>query len=107
MKPSGKVIDKTIYSYDAKNRLIETTGYSEEGQISDRRVYDYSNDNLFPSTFTYYGGDGKVYERNMYSDYKFNSYGDWVERKQTTEGTFNRKTISLTFREIEYYPKPK
>ncbi len=38
------------------------------------------------------------------SDYEFNSQGDWVKRKETREERFNRKSVSLTIREIEYYP---
>ena len=36
--------------------------------------------------------------------YEFNSRGDWVKRKETTEETFNRKTISWKIRQIEYFP---
>jgi hypothetical protein len=87
--------------------MIEGTGYDRDGQISDRRVYSYSGDDYVPSGFTYYGRDGKVYERTGYTDYEFNSRGDWLKRKQTSEQTFNRRSVSITFREIEYYPDRK
>lgn len=70
-------------------------------------MYSYSGDETVPSSFVYYDGKGNVYERTTYSDYKFNSHGDWISRKQAKEERFNRKTVSLTIREIEYYPSGK
>jgi hypothetical protein len=103
VRPSGRVIYKYTYNYDTKNRMIEMTGYNADGPISDRRVYGYVGDNGAPSEFAYYGPDGKVYERTIYSDYEFNSRGDWIKRKETTEETLNRKSVSIVSREIEYY----
>jgi hypothetical protein len=103
VKPSGKVIYKNTYSYDDKGRMIEGIGHDRDGQISDRRAYSYSGDNHVPSGFIYYGRDGKVYDRTAYTEYEFNSRRDWVKRKETREQTFNRRSISITFREIEYY----
>jgi len=36
----------------------------------------------------YYGPDGKIYERTSYTDYEFNSKGDWIKQRVTTEETF-------------------
>ncbi|HKO45865.1 MAG TPA: hypothetical protein VJU84_21490 [Pyrinomonadaceae bacterium] len=107
IKPGGKLLSKNAHSYDAKGRMIEMTGYDRDGQLSARRVYSYSGDDRVPTTFVYYGPDGKVYERTGYSDYEVNSRGDWVKRKETSELTFNRRTVSITLREIEYYPDKK
>lgn len=107
IRPSGKIIYKTAYSYDDKGRMVETTGYGSDGQVSSRRVYGYSGDERFPSSFAYYDGKGNVYERTSYSDYEFNSQGDWIRRKETREERFNRKSVSSTVREIEYYPNEK
>ena len=107
VKPSGKIMYKNTKSYDDKGRMIEGTGYDRDGQISDRRVYSYSSDDHVPSGVTYYGRDGKVYRRTGYTDYEFNSRGDWVKRKQTSELTFNRRSVSITFQEIKYYPDRK
>lgn len=60
VKPSGKVINKNTNRYDDKGRMIEGTGYDRDGQISDRRVYSYSNDDHVPSGFTYYGREAAV-----------------------------------------------
>jgi hypothetical protein len=107
VQPSGTVNYKNAYSYDDKGRLTELTGYDREGQVSDRHVYTYSGDSRVPSTATYYGRDDKVYDKSVYSDYEFNERGDWVKRKQTREQTFNRTSVSMIIREIEYYRRRK
>ena len=103
IRPSGKIIYKTTYSYDDKGRMIEMTGYDSNGQVSSRRVHAYLAEERVPSSFAYYDGKGAVYERTIYSDYEFNTRGDWVRRKQTKEEKFNRRSVSSTRREIEYY----
>jgi len=107
VKPSGRLSYKTTYSYDEKGRLIESTGYDGDSRLTNRRVYRFSTDDRVPSEFAYYGADGRVYEQTTYTDYEFNSKADWVKRKQTKEETFNRHSVSVTFREIEYYPDSK
>jgi hypothetical protein len=53
--------------------------------------------------FTYYGRADKISERTSYTNYEFNSKGDWIKQKQTTEESFNRRHVSMFYREIEYY----
>jgi hypothetical protein len=101
--PSGKYMYKIIYTYDPKGRLIETTSYDGDNRVTERRVYNYSGDERAPLEFTRYGSDGKIFGQTMYTDYEFNSKGDWIKRKQT----FNRRRVSMTYREIEYYPDNK
>lgn len=103
VRPSGKLIYRYTYSYDTEHRLIETTGHDANDQISDRRVYTYGANQRVPLTFTYYGRDGKIYDRITYSEYEFNSTGDWTKRKETTEQGLNRNRVSLVTRTIEYY----
>jgi len=103
MLPSGKFRYKITYTYDAKGRLIETTGHDDDDRVSSRRVYTYSGDERVPSGFMYRDGDGKIYEKTTYTDYEFNSKGDWIKRKHTTEETSNRRQVSMFHREIEYY----
>jgi len=107
VKPDGRLSYKNTYQYDQRDRLIEITGYDSDSRITDRRVYKFSGDDRVPSEFTYYGPDGKIYERTTYSDYKFNSHGDWIQRTQRKEETFNRHSVSITIREIEYYHDSK
>jgi hypothetical protein len=106
-RPDGKIINKTRYTYDDKGRMTEMTGHNRDGRVSSRRVYGYPGDERVPSSFAYYDGKGNVYERTTYSDYKFNSQGDWVSRKEATEERLNRRSVSLTVREIEYHPSGK
>lgn len=110
IRPSGKMIDKSAYSYDANSRVQEVRGYNNDGKVSSRRVYTYDGVRKVPSGYAYYDGDGKLHEEITYSDYEFNSYGDWVKRKETRQErvyvsgqTVSRKSISSTYRQIEYY----
>jgi hypothetical protein len=103
VRPSGKIAYKLGYLYDKEGRLIETANYEENGEVSARRVYKYEGNKRVPSEFAYIGRTGKVYERIVYTDYVFNSHGDWVKRKQTSEETLDRKSIAFMLRNIEYY----
>ena len=107
VKPGGRVSYKTTYTHDEKGRLIEVTGYDGNSRLTSRRVYRFTGDDRVPSEFAYYGSDGREYERSRYTDYEFNLKGDWVKRKETKDETFNRHTVSIEFREIEYYPANK
>jgi hypothetical protein len=60
-----------------------------------------------PSSFAYYGRDGIAYTKTVYTEYEFNSIGDWVRRKEITEELYNPRRTSLTFRNIEYYEDQK
>jgi hypothetical protein len=101
--PSGKIIDRYEFLYDGDDRLIESRGYVPQGRVEVRRVWDYEGNQRGPSTFAYYGRNGKVNERTRYAEYEVNARGDWVSRKEFTEETLNRKTIALVYRKIEYY----
>lgn len=103
LAPSGKLLYKYTYGYDTKGRLIETIRYDDGGQATDKQVSTYDKDQQVPSSFTYYGRDGKVYIKTVYMEYEFNSQGDWIKRKEITEEIYNQKRASLTFRDIEYY----
>jgi hypothetical protein len=104
VRPSGKVFYKITYGYDAKGRLTELTTYNGDGRVSTRRVYTYTGDDRVPSGSTFYlDGKDEVYESSVYTDYEFNSRGDWVKRRQTSELPRSRRSVSMNFREIEYY----
>lgn len=97
---------RTSYFYDAKGRLLETRDYMSEG-LTNRRVYNYSGDDRVASGFRYYNSDGIVKELTEYSDYEFNSKGDWIRRKENKQENFQPRLVSITHREIEYYPDNK
>lgn len=99
--PSGKIIDRYEFLYDGDDRLIESRGYDPQGRVEVRRVWGYEGNQRGPSTFAYYGRNGKVYERTRYAEYEVNARGDWVSRKEFTEETLNRKTIAMVYRKIE------
>lgn len=105
VKLSGRLSDKTTYTYGGRGRLIEITGYDGDSRITDRRVYKFSRDDRVPTEFNYHGSDGRVYERTTYTDYKFNSKGDWIQRRQTKKNHSTAIVFQMTFREIEYIPR--
>jgi len=81
----AKVIYKLAYSYDDRGRLLEARGYGEDGRVGVRRVYRYAGDRNVPSSFAYFDGDGQVREEIAYSDYEFNSVGDWVNERRRAQ----------------------
>lgn len=102
--PSGRVLYEQMYSYDAKGRMVEITGY-EGGRVTHRRVYSYTGDDRVPSGYASYGRGGSLSARIAYTEYEFNSRGDWVKRKETIEERkYSGRTIKQAFREVEYYP---
>ena len=102
----GQPSYRTSYFYDAKGRLLETRDYTSES-LTNRRIYNYSGDERVASGFRYYNSDGIVQELTEYSDYEFNSKGDWIRRKENTQENFKPRVVSITHREIEYYPDNK
>jgi len=103
VRASGKIVYRISYAYDTNHRLIETTSFGGDGTVSSRRVYVCESDKKAPSSFTYYGGDGRIYERTVYSEYEFDSHGNWIKRKEYREQTYNRRDTSLAVRNIEYH----
>jgi len=101
----GKQIYRITYTYDSQGRLLEQTGYDDKDQAADRRLYTYADKERVPLTFAAYGRDGKLYNRTTYTDYEFNSTGDWTKRKETTEEDSSRNRVSLVTRTIEYYSR--
>ena len=102
----GQLSYRTSYFYDAKGRLLETRDYQSES-LTSRRIYNYSGDDRVVSGFRYYNSDGIVQQYTEYSDYEFNSKGDWISRKENKQENFKPRVVSITHREIEYYPDNK
>jgi|GEM_PF-4919149 len=110
VQADGQFSYKTTYTYDSKGRLIETVGFDGDTQPSSRRVYSYSGDQRVPSEFAYFDREGKIHDRTTYSDYDFNSKGDWIKRTQSSEQTIylrsvprTSRSVSMSVREFEYY----
>lgn len=103
VRRNGKAIYKSRYSYDAQGRIIEIAEHGDDGRGPARRAYNYEGDRRVPFEFIYYGHDGQLHSKTTYTDYEFNSHGDWVKRKETEQSS-NRKNISWMLRKIDYYP---
>jgi hypothetical protein len=51
--------------------------------------------------------NGKISFKITYSESEFNSQGDWVKRKETTETPGRPTTVSIHHQQLEYYPASK
>lgn len=62
----GSLSGKTVYSYDAKDRLIQLSEYARDGTLSDKETYAYDlSGNLIEMTT--YGAHGSVFEKKTYT----------------------------------------
>jgi hypothetical protein len=59
LRPGGKLIYKTAYKYDKEDRTLETISIDPEGTVTSRRVYTYEGNQRVPSSFSYFGQDGR------------------------------------------------
>ena len=94
---------KTSYFYDAKGRLLETRAY-RDGSLIKRSLYTYSGEERVPAEIVQYNSDNMVSERSAYSEYEFNSKGDWTKRREAKDERFKQRQVLITQREIEYWP---
>lgn len=111
----GSPLNHTIYKYDADDRLIDSQFIIDDReQFSSQRTYKYEGRLRVPAeeTIIYpkskFNVTGTIY-KSTYSEYEFNSKGDWIKRKSTSESSSldgrsnNKASVSLYFRAIEYY----
>lgn len=132
---------KYIYEIGDSGRKITEKQYSNKGELFRKRIYEYNTDGILVKmfhedavaimTFTYkYNSDGLLIEENetrdikgagtdsrsrrLYSGYKVDSTGNWIERKITEKSktealpTFNipenkYTLVSVQTRTITYY----
>jgi hypothetical protein len=70
-----------------------------------RWIYAYEGEKRFPETEDSFEGNSNTPKATTaYTDYELNSQGDWTKRKQTRKETPGRTTVSVRYRNIEYYP---
>jgi hypothetical protein len=105
-RPNGKLIYKVLYTYDSQGRWTGWESREGDGKLQGKYVLTYEGEGAFPTSSLSVGADGKPYSKSTYSNYRVNSRGDWVERKETTERLdYPRrpKTVALAYRSITYY----
>jgi hypothetical protein len=104
LRANGEFIYKTTYKYDEKGRLQEMQVIHANGPRY-RWIYTYEGEKRFPETEDSFEGDSNTPKATTaYTDYELNSQGDWTKRKQTRKETPGRTTVSIRYRNIEYYP---
>ncbi|HMS43577.1 MAG TPA: hypothetical protein PKE69_25340 [Pyrinomonadaceae bacterium] len=118
----GTQQSKTIYNFDTSGRISEETTsfnnaetlqvkyfFDEKGRIKEKiyttngtqygkDVYEYVGENNAPAKFTYTDSRNEKSVSIIYTNYEFNSEGDWVKREETDNGK-----LSFVERAIEYY----
>lgn len=104
---NGRLLRKLTYTYDDKNRIVEEI--VETRSDKDHSVYKYDDKGnvLQQLNKSYSRVGGKDYEtKYVYSDYKFDSQGNWTQRKEiVTYQSWNKPFITetLVMRTIVYF----
>ena len=73
---------RAINTYDGKGNLIKTTLYKKDGLIEAVRVFHYTASNVLIQ-IDVFGSDTSLREKEIYA-YKFDEFGNWIERVTTT-----------------------
>ena len=94
-----------VWEWDDQHRMKEQQAYDAGGTMYSRGVYRYEGNYRYPVEWLSYGRDGKMSSRTIYSDYKLNPQGDWIERKETSEAAGQSREVSLSIRTIQYHGK--
>ncbi len=104
---NGSLLMRFVHQYDSRGNNIETKSYFNDiVRRIDRNYFDEKGQ-LFLYTDEYPGDRGttnRVIRR--YSDYRFDSKGNWIERVETTVNTNDEslyETVIRRFRTIVYY----
>lgn len=102
----GRIRHKFVYKYDGQGRLYELLRFFPDEKSPDKTVYAYQADQRFPSGWTSYRADGSLSEKYSFSNYEFNSMGDWIKRKAVIEDGTGKRT-GWESCQIEYYLSKK
>jgi hypothetical protein len=102
---SGKIAYRIVYTHDAENRISESKSLDSDGKLNSRNAYSYEGQNRFPSKRAYFDSSDKIRGEYTYSEYEFNSHGDWIKRKESDRESNGSVRILLSYRKIEYYDK--
>lgn len=71
-----------VNTYDGKGNLIKTTLYKGDGLIEAMRVFHYTASNVLIQ-IDVFGSDTSLRDKQIYV-YKFDEFGNWIERVTTT-----------------------
>ncbi len=99
---NGNLIFRIVWIWDEQNREIEMQAYDAAGIRYSQSVYRYEGRQRYPGQYLSYDRNGTRSSKITYSDYEFNSRGDWIRHKSTAETTGRPAASALTLRTIEY-----
>lgn len=103
----GELNSRTVFRYDEKGRIKERERYNsyKSNKLTFRTTLAYDNDNNLSQELLFIINGSTTY-KYTYTDYKFDSEGNWVERIQTSNYKINgqdRIAKRIEHRKIEYY----
>jgi hypothetical protein len=102
---NGDLTYRIVWEWDDQDRKKEQQAFDASGVMYSRTVHRYEGTQRNPVEWLSYGREGKLSSRTIYSDYKLNAQGDWIERKETSEAAGQPRDVSLSIRTIKYYGK--
>ena len=98
----GKAFKKSVYKYNEKGQIVEIEKYhlydSEKPITTESRKYD-DNNNVIEKRIVLMGHKDKM-SKTLYSNYKFDSHGNWIDRLITTVYENNRLSKEFDHRKI-------
>lgn len=94
----GTKTAKTVFKYNEKGLLVQSSLYAIMGTLASRTIYNYdSNGNLLKSIE--YDNDGDIYEVSVY-EYKYDDAGKITYKQRTTDSRYNEeRTIDTEWRD--------
>jgi len=103
---TGELHSRRIYKYDEKGRITEKESYNtyNSDKITSRSTMKYDNENNLIEENTNMFVNNRNTSQKIYSNYKFDSQGNWIERSYIF--TFNGKrddSKTIDHRTIIYY----
>jgi hypothetical protein len=106
-RANGEPTYKTTYKYDEKGRLQEMQVIHSNAPRY-RWTSKYDGEKRFPESEDSFDADSDKSKYTVtYTDYEFNSHGDWIKRKETAKEASGRTTVSIRYQILEYYPAEK
>lgn len=102
-RADGEPTYKTTFKYDEKGRLQEVQVIHAGGNRY-RLTYKYDGEKGFPESQDSFEADNNTPRSIVtYTDYEFNSQGDWIKRKETVKEATGRTTVAIHYQSLEYY----
>jgi hypothetical protein len=103
---NGNLLGRRVSVYDKSGNRTEVVWYMKDGKLLDRTVFTYDESGSLKeesSTRT----DTDMTWKWSYSDYEYDSHGNWIKRKKmrwvTKGGSAYFEPYEITYRTISYF----